>query len=610
MSPFTPLYSARIRWGSIESTVSIVTFISVSSIFFTSSVLFWLRRSHRLLAIRSPLLTFTQATASVLATASFLIDYLVQDYPCFLSLWIINICVPIWITSLSLRILRVYTISHVIQADLLGQSKNGIGLLKTSKSSGSFATGLNIPFVTEALTQSRSTTGSFATGITSSSIAEEPIDGTAISGDCNTSEEKQKEKNNEEDDDISSIILEAASWKKRSTKTFAARIDDLVDKLFTKRSDVTLYQISITLGSVTAIMVINTIFVQVFTSTAKIYPTMDFGTCDNVVVQSQNLFLLIWVIVYLVFLSPFMMWMLYHTRESYFIVRETYMIILFGNPVVILYLVQVLSKNFSTAVAPLPAEFWAVLFFFVSHISSIVFPLSMSYREDKRLTSSKMKYDMASFKIVLEDTSMFESLKELAAADLSMENTLFYEAVKELTRQSYDICRAVHKPTRRSSYADQRRNTAATVGYVPYRVEDGRKTSSASYLQAKMPIKKSRNNRLAHSQNSTLANSASRNLEPTLPITIPECLVDKNTPIPTEMVSKYMRVYEVYIKEGAPREVNLSYKCRAALGKKASAVARGDAGVSWLIGDFDEALEWVVKAMFENLYPRWMDKTK
>ncbi|KAJ3321156.1 hypothetical protein HDU76_000139 [Blyttiomyces sp. JEL0837] len=65
------------------------------------------------------------------------------------------------------------------------------------------------------------------------------------------------------------------------------------------------------------------------------------------------------------------------------------------------------------------------------------------------------------------------------------------------------------------------------------------------------------------------------------------------------MKHKYDTFYNLYIREGAANEVNLSAKVRLQLKEKAE---KG----TWFVGDFDKAKEEIVSIMFLNVYPRWI----
>ncbi|KAI8810148.1 hypothetical protein BJ742DRAFT_209155 [Cladochytrium replicatum] len=277
-------------------------------------------------------------------------------------------------------------------------------------------------------------------------------------------------------------------------------------------------------------------------------------------------------------------------------------------------------------------------FFFAAGHGSVIWPLIQLFRHNRAAKS--LALNMESFQKVLSDPTMFASLKELAVRDFCSEQTIFLEELRILTAK----VRAERVKAVRASVPNLRSEASAPLlsisfqskpldsfdrgfplspsqssplSYSPY-------PSSATPYDQPFNFTDASNPSLPRSAVSerTLANRPSlqqlsgsyQSHRPTLPRAgdnprtpiIPgseRSSLDTPTMVPPSLVPQFAAVCAVFIRPGAPMELNLSAAVRS---QCMNAAARQP----YTVDMFDSAKDQVIQSLFLNTFPKLVQSKK
>ncbi|KAJ3176365.1 hypothetical protein HK101_010446 [Irineochytrium annulatum] len=375
--------------------------------------MYWRRRAHQCIAARGPTLTVIQAASGVLATFA-LIDYrLIRNLPCFVNLWLLNICMCTWLTCVLMRAIFLYVNYRFQQAKLLGV------------------------FTVEpdcAATQSRRKANDPELDASSQLADELAKELTAGGASSSTSSSRELAPLPDEVESLSNGCVGALD---RRTDAWLCRRK----KAFTERTMI--------LGLVPAMAVFVTwvIVAQCITRSYRIYPYMDVGWCTFELQIYGLVYALIFVDFYV--LAPFFLWGLYGVKDSHKISLELSINIGCGIILTSLYMLIMFKFVPSSLQEAVP-----ITLYLLSHGTSIILPLVKSYSDEAKLKRETLMLNLDSFKKVIESDTLLSSFKKFNAAELSVENVLFWEAHKELMHQTDRSVRRIQRMRRVGAILD------------------------------------------------------------------------------------------------------------------------------------------------------------
>ncbi|KAI8811123.1 hypothetical protein BJ742DRAFT_152033 [Cladochytrium replicatum] len=271
-------------------------------------------------------------------------------------------------------------------------------------------------------------------------------------------------------------------------------------------------------------------------------------------------------------------------------------------------------------------------FFFAAGHGSVILPLIQLVLHNRAAKS--LALNMESFQKVLSDPTMFASLKELAVRDFCSEQTIFLEELRILTAKVH----AENTKALRASGPNLRSESSAPILSISFQnrplesFERGFPLSpsqsspmsytayplSATPYDRPFSFRDASNPSLPRSTVSdrTLANRPSlqqlsasyQSLRPSLPRPgdnprtpmIPSSersSLDTPVVVPPSLVPQFSAVCDVFIRPGAPMELNLSAAVR-------SQCVNAAAQQPYTVDMFDAARDQVIQSLFFNTFPK------
>ncbi|KAI8800575.1 hypothetical protein BJ742DRAFT_859970 [Cladochytrium replicatum] len=257
--------------------------------------------------------------------------------------------------------------------------------------------------------------------------------------------------------------------------------------------------------------------------------------------------------------APISMWSMRNIRDTYGFRLELLITFCVAIPCYTLYFLFVLVYwNYEGGFTPNVLLY----FYFLAGHGSVLFPLVQVFRQ--KLDAKRLALNMESFERVLSDPVMFASLKELTASDFCSEQTIFLEEVWSLKAKVLGERGRMHRP-----YTNN-------LGSITMFVE-----SSDSLELYPIPSRAMQPNKLDENPITSYTTSDIRT---------------DNFVVPKALVPQFVSICEVFIRPGAPMELNLSAavrrQCVESIGSQ-----------SFPVNVYDAAMDQVIQslAIFEYL---------
>ncbi|KAJ3195645.1 hypothetical protein HK101_011460 [Irineochytrium annulatum] len=366
-----------------------------------------------------------------------------------------------------------------------------------------------------------------------------------------------------------------------------------------RRRNLTRREIAMFMMLVVGVMLVYLVFAQLFTTMYRMYPIMDFNHC--VVHFLEYSPVIGYCLIVFVVINPFMFTLLLNVKESHSIVVDHLISIVCGTTVVCLVLFS--ANNILIAIMP-------ILITFATHCLNVIVPTVRSHWDDYCRKRFKLKHNMESFNVVLADRKLFQSFKEYVAADLSIENALFWEEYQMLMKKTLKHFTKSRRPTAwslNSTNPTLPPSTGATLAVLAPDYTPLGSQSSNLGLPHRTPSEPR-----GGAPNSPPSSSSSPPPSLSHAHAQSQAAQQQNPVLPQELRWSYTRFYRTFMEEGAPHEVNLSWQVTDELKKKWVAAGGGRPGESgeccpWSLMDFEKAKDEVVRLMYMNVYPRWID---
>lgn len=327
------------------------------------------------------------------------------------------------------------------------------------------------------------------------------------------------------------------------------------------------------------IYVLSILLILVITLPSELMAMQVYGACY---VQWGGFLLIALYAFFICILVPFMLWYLRNNADSHGIRTEVWIDALVGIPFFILYLVWYIVNIYNyDAVSIYVSKIygpgnWVIFFTISAHFSSVVFPI-IAYIpiENKYWLAFQCKVKRFSTKVIrlmscestrkkdaeeamaamtiipelsidslertLADPDMMHQLQDLAIRDFSSENVMFYEKYLKLQEKF------------KSEFAQQSDNLNQSSTSKNWINTLSRKSPIMPFMAySTTPITKEENTGEKENDSDSVSND--KNL----------VLLKKfmSVPIPYKLYSDFIRLYEVFIKEDAPIQVNISFRAR------------------------------------------------
>ncbi|KAK9761555.1 hypothetical protein K7432_013465 [Basidiobolus ranarum] len=350
-----------------------------------TSALYWCRREKDCIKYRSPGFTIVAVfTAYILVCISVLPwadDGLI---PCFIRLWITSLAYPVMYLSATARALRLLCFYRISEAKLATQN--------------SFA-----------VTNSPTTTLTHTSKKPSSQLSVIELSGVNLPSQSPSPLYHETLANN---------------WYYRNRRLFSV---------------VFYTQICC---AIVFIHIVVLIVIQCYTTKFSIHPVMASSNCT---VGWEWLPHRLYIVVYAVAVSPFILFKLRGIHDAYGI-REELIALTIINSVFDLVFLILFTLN---AFGDIDPDFYGLLFIIVPisliHCFLIIRPLCESYgfffsrfRIKRNSLHKSLQFTPECFEKILRDSLLLEQFKSFAAKDFTVENVLFYERCQAISRHETD----------------------------------------------------------------------------------------------------------------------------------------------------------------------------
>ncbi|KAK4512858.1 uncharacterized protein ATC70_003567 [Mucor velutinosus] len=332
------------------------------------------------------------------------------------------------------------------------------------------------------------------------------------------------------------------------------------------------------------IYLLSVLVILIITIPSELTAMQAYGVCyvrwgSTLLVTLYGFFIAIMV--------PFMLWYLRNNSDSHGIRTELWVDAFVGIPFFVLYLVwfvlnaydyEALSIYVSKSFGPAN---WVILFTITAHFCSVVFPIVVyilmenkcwircqcKYRKtmcrlqrllhcesltkqmdrEEAMTAASIipELSMESLERTLANPEMMHQLQDLAIRDFSSENVIFYEKYLKLEEKfKNEFVLHMDNPNHSSSSKNWINSLAKKSPTIP--------------LIAHMSTP------LVHNGNKEDSDDASEKEDDNFANNKNQVMYHKfmSIPIPYKLYPDVIRLYEVFIKEDAPIQVNISFRAR------------------------------------------------
>ncbi|RKP12989.1 hypothetical protein BJ684DRAFT_20498 [Piptocephalis cylindrospora] len=391
--------------------------------------LFYRRRHNPAIRHRSVPLTIAQVVVLAIIINVFLgrePEYL--KFPCFVSLWVLSIALPLAVYLLAARSLRLAFLYRYSQYLVLARSvRSSIDTSSIGVSSASPRPSVSKPYVSspqysnslspnDALNELPGTPGL----VSSFSRPDSPPTGKSR-GDTSYSLDRPVTASNHAllDADIDDPSGEAMAKIIRAENSWIMRYRHLLTtrKLVQWVGCIVLFHVVVTFG------------VECFTTEFAVVPHIARGNCQ---LGWEYYPLYAFCGFAIAVIMPFLLWTLKGVKDDYGIKLELYICLGLWAAFFIWYLivayVPYLQIHLDTK---FPASMWPCIAEAVTFLVCVLRPLYLSYRTER--THKALHLTKTSFEEVLASPSQLALFRAFSIRDFSSENVLFYERVSGLT---------------------------------------------------------------------------------------------------------------------------------------------------------------------------------
>ncbi|RUP49940.1 hypothetical protein BC936DRAFT_140929 [Jimgerdemannia flammicorona] len=274
------------------------------------------------------------------------------------------------------------------------------------------------------------------------------------------------------------------------------------------------------------------------------------------------------MIIYLFVFCPFALLYLRKIQDAYGIMKDIMWTVLTCPLGFIMYILWITLL----AQPAVQAIFWPILACFATHLSSVVIPLLLYYRQ----TLQPADHDTRDFPLVLTNPMLFALLCAHSIKDFTAENTRFIEEYQTLKLMCIE------------SYRGQPNHNEISP---PPRLISSRLPEKSD--PSAIP---SENSRLTTITPPTIYNITSPLVN--IALSIPNLQPDEMV-VPDQLKSTFLNFYTTFIRAQSVLEVNLEWQTRERIRQQI------DSGV-YTLDIFDEAKEHVLDLLFTNTLPHFL----
>ncbi|KAJ3264906.1 hypothetical protein HDU77_007186 [Chytriomyces hyalinus] len=549
-----------------------------------SSLMYHLRREKPLIKARPATLTINQ-TLSNLAAIFFIHSPYLVPVPCFVRAWAINFAIVIWSTTTLVRNFQLY-VQYRFNQNLL---------FKNDKRQASGAINTAPPGAVDE----------FGYPILPASV------------DAPNAEIKK------DSSEMGADSEESLHRKGVGLKRAFIRLTDkwMIDKVVYKRINRIMFGMYVLTG-------LYMIMAQFMSPSMAVTPTINF-LCTFDLIQygllAGGVFFL------LICGGIFSMWLIHDITDSNFITYDCLITYCVGLPSGIIFLAFVQIPSLTQL--HFNPNWIIVIPLFTSQITSIAFPVILTFWEDFKSRRVKIDMNLVSFKAALEERQLFEEIKEYAIRDMCGENVFFLEALKELRKEA--IAELAKFRSRAPSFTE--RKSSSSIVQMGFTTSKHSRMRTSS-IQAASENKQSQEALRLADLPSVPESSSSIAPRPEIDLTSAppnggatsgmchdsqsrlgsleqvgtirfatetrtrrnpkDAHFYDNEPVPPSLIYKYKQFDKLYCTAGGQMEVNLSAEVRRNL----SSVREAE---DWRIGSFDRARLEILNVLFTNVYCRW-----
>ncbi|KAF1800446.1 hypothetical protein V8B55DRAFT_1599753 [Mucor lusitanicus] len=336
------------------------------------------------------------------------------------------------------------------------------------------------------------------------------------------------------------------------------------------------------------IYLLSLLVILVITLPAEVMAMQAYGMCY---VRWGSTLLVTLYAFFIGILVPFMLWYLRNNSDSHGIRTEVWVDAIVGIPFFILYLVwfvlnlydsEALSIYISKTYGP---GNWVIFFTITAHFCSVVFPIiaylpienrvwlwcQCKYRKalcrlqrlahcgsppkqadtEEAMTAASIipELSMESLERTLADPEMIHQLQDLAIRDFSSENVIFYEKYLKLEEKFknefvHHMDNANHSSTSKNwiNSLAKKSPTIPFITHMPTPLHSSNKDQDSD-----SGASEKEDDSFVNDKNQDMYNKF------------------MSIPIPYKLYPDVIRLYEVFIKEDAPIQVNISFRARHTL---------------------------------------------
>ncbi|KAI8810205.1 hypothetical protein BJ742DRAFT_801021 [Cladochytrium replicatum] len=308
---------------------------------------------------------------------------------------------------------------------------------------------------------------------------------------------------------------------------------------------------------------------------------------------------------FLVAIIPVSLFMMRKTNDLHGVRVDVGLTLIAALPSFVLYFVDALFLwQFSTPY--LGPNYFVYPVFAISHFVSVILPLIRTTRRRRQM--GDLTLNMDSFRTVLKEQDMFVSLKKAAVRDFCSEQTIFLEETDILHEHVINLLTSPPMPippppvSRLGLSAKPSLQSLRTIVSNTAHLSGN---STSNYLSP--PVNGGSFSRFPSDGFGTTESVSPADHVPAWlmqePMTPPRNSTSSNI-VPTNLVPQYRAVLDVFIRPGAPMELNLSALVRA------DCVDAVESGI-FDVDVFNAAREQVIQSLFLNTFPKLLhDKAR
>ncbi|RKP02733.1 hypothetical protein CXG81DRAFT_24613 [Caulochytrium protostelioides] len=414
-------------WSPWLSEIYIIVLAVFSFFWIVSLGVFIIRRKHHAVSSCGVTLTVIGSLSGYLVCVAFLLNTIVYAWPCFATLWSINLFLTTWMACLIARAIR-----HA------SRYRPGVSAVVTpmTRDPGDFVTGT---------TMSRSTVsrGKHNDGADASIRQGQGQDQGQGPDSAHFRRYRGIELNRIPD-----------SWK------FMKPLKQLIRR--------TLHSIRMSDNYLIAWIVLMflgeilvTIVIQIFSTNCRIRPVMDARFCH---LSWEYIPVLLVLTPMLICACPLLYWIFRYIRSAHGVRKDLLISVLVGGPMVFLFIISCVWLEHVVAWQPWTPSNWLVISLISSQVSSVLMPTLRSFFQDWD-RRRRIQPGVDAFLSVLEDPVLFAEFREVAVADLTIESTVFlYELrlLEELASTHY-LWKATVQPLLRQPPPAMRKAPSRTL---------------------------------------------------------------------------------------------------------------------------------------------------